>query len=405
MKLIDVIIIGAGPAGSVASAYLNKEGYNVVVLEKETMPRFVIGESLLPKCMSDLEESGLIKAVQSQDFQIKTGATFFRGESSLAFEFSEQYTEGWDHALQVKRAKFDKVLIDEAENQGVDVRYECEVKDVETSADIQRVKYLNKEGKLVELESRFLIDASGYGRVLPNLFDLNMPSSLEARGSVFAHVVDSNRTSTAAENIFVHSFNDNKSWIWAIPFLDGTASVGIVGENAFIEEQAKNSGKKFIEFIGSFEDLEGRFKDVELLFEPKQILGYSVGVKKMYGDGYVLCGNSTEFLDPIFSSGVTLATSSGLMAAKLTANQLSGVTVNWDEEYEQKMVHAVEVFRSYIDGWYNGTFQSILFAPKINQDFKNQICSVLAGYVWDKTNPFIKKHKTILATLSQVANF
>ena len=404
MKQIDVIIIGAGPAGSVSSAYLNKQGYNVVVLEKETMPRFVIGESLLPKCMADLEESGLLKAVEAQNFQIKTGATFFRGNDNLAFEFSEQYTKGWKYALQVQRSTFDKVLIDESERQGVDVRYKCEVTEVDTSADVQHVKYWNEDGQLVQLESRFIVDASGYGRVLPNLFNLNKPSSLEARGSVFAHVIDSNRTSTAAENIFVHSFNDNKSWIWAIPFMDGTASVGIVGENSFIEEQAKNNGKNFIDFIGSFKDLEGRFKDVELVFEPKHILGYSVGVKQMYGEGYVLCGNSTEFLDPIFSSGVTLATSSGLMAAKLIDKQLSGESVDWNTEYEQKMIEAVEVFRSYIDGWYNGDFQSILFAPRINQDFKNQICSILAGYVWDKTNPFIKKHTTILSTLGKVAN-
>ncbi|PIQ14470.1 MAG: pyridine nucleotide-disulfide oxidoreductase, partial [Flavobacteriales bacterium CG18_big_fil_WC_8_21_14_2_50_32_9] len=132
------------------------------------------------------------------------------------------------------------------------------------------------------------------------------------------------------------------------------------------------------------------------------ILGYSIGVKQMYGNGYVLCGNSTEFLDPVFSSGVTLATYSGLLAAKLTYQQLSGKQVDWETDYENEVKKGVNVFRNYVQGWYNGDLQTIFFADEINPEIKKQICSVLAGYVWDTTNPFIKKHKTILPTLAKV---
>jgi len=399
----EVVIIGAGPSGSVAAAYLNKKGIKVLVLEKMTMPRFVIGESLLPRCLDDLEESGLLDVVEKSNFQIKTGATFHKGEQQLAFDFSDRwYKGGHPFAWQVKRADFDKVLIDEAEKQGVEVRYQCEVTNVETSAEMQTVTYKNKAGETQNITAKFIIDASGYGRVLPKLFNLNLPSDLVTRGSIFTHVKDINRTSAAAENIFVHAFNNNSAWLWAIPFADGETSIGVVGENAFIEELAKDNGAPFMQFMSDFKDLKGRFTGVTPIFEPRTILGYSVGIKKMHDTGYVLAGNTTEFLDPIFSSGVTLATATGLIAAKLTAKQLLGETVDWQKEYDDVVMHGVEVFRSYVNGWYDGTLQSIIFAPQIKDEFKQQICSVLAGYVWDDTNSFIKKHKTILKTLSKV---
>ena len=124
----------------------------------------------------------------------------------------------------------------------------------------------------------------------------------------------------------------------------------------------------------------------------------------MFGEGYVLCGNSTEFLDPIFSSGVTLATFSGLMAAKLVNEQLDGREVDWKGEYEEVVTEGVEVFRSYVDSWYTGDLQTIFFSEKIREDFKKQICSVLAGYVYDKSNPFITKHRTVIKTLAKVIN-
>ena len=311
MKKTDVLIIGAGPAGAVASAYLNKNGINVLVLEKEVFPRFVIGESLLPHCMDHLEETDLLEAVKEVGFQKKTGASFYKGDTKCDFLFSEQHTKGWEWTWQVKRADFDQALVNEIQKKGVDVRFNSTVKNVEINTDSQLVEYENKAGEVIKINSRFIIDASGYGRVLPRMLDLNTPSNLSARGSVFTHLEDRNRTEKAGNNIFIHSFNNNEAWLWAIPFSDGHTSVGIVGDEKLITEYSQNDGEKFKEFIQSFKDLKGRFKNVPLLFEPKSILGYSVGVKKMYGQGFVLCGNSTEFLDPVFSSGVTLATFSG----------------------------------------------------------------------------------------------
>lgn len=398
----DVVIIGAGPAGAVAGTKLIKDGWSVLVLEKMEFPRFVIGESLLPKCMNYLEELDLLDAVKEQAFQVKTGVTFYHEDKICEFLFSQRFTEGWDYTYQVKRADFDLALINEAEKKGVNVEFNTEVTDVQTSKIEQIVTCRDANGIEHQIRSRFVVDASGYGRVLPKMFNLEKPAISIPRGSIFAHINDSKRTENASDNIFVHAFRNNTAWIWSIPFSDGTASVGIVGEIDFINECDENSGEKFKGLVKTFPGLEERFSDMEFAFEPKKILNYSISVEKMYGDGFVLCGNSTEFLDPVFSSGVTLAIGSGYQAAELVSKQLKGEQVDWEKDYVAFMEHGIEVFRSYVDGWYSGDLHKIFFAENGNPEFKKQICSVLAGYVWDKTNPFVKKHKTILPTLAKV---
>jgi len=401
-EFFDVVIIGAGPAGSVSAAYLHKQGKKVVVLEKEEFPRFVIGESLLPHCMDHLEETDLLEVIKQADFQVKNGAKFFLGDKHCSFDFTDHFSDGWKWTWQVKRADFDKLLIDEVEKKGVDVRFNCTVTAVKCSETDQEITYIDENGKSRLIQANYIIDASGYGRVLPRHFNLDQPSDLIARGAIFTHVVDKNRRETDGNNITVHSFRNNTSWIWIIPFADGTTSIGVVSENEYIKELSEHNAAGFIDFVSNFEGLDGRFQDMDQIFTPKHLLGYSIGVKQMYGDGYVLCGNSTEFLDPIFSSGVTLATASGLLSAKLVNRQLDGEYVDWQKEYEDYLKEGIEVFRSYVKAWYNGQFHGIIFAGKIHKEIKRQISSVLAGYVWDKTNPFVKKHKTILLSLAKV---
>lgn len=399
---VDVVVIGAGPAGCVAASYLSNNGLKVKIVEKQVFPRFVIGESLLPHCMDHLEGTGLLDAIKDVGFQIKTGASFYREDSSCQFTFEEQFTSGWSWTWQVQRAKFDQLIAEATASKGVDINFGCSVTAVDCDNKNKSVLYETTDGEKHEISCRFVIDASGYGRVLPRLFALDKPPTSEPRGAVFCHLNDRNRTVHAGENIFVHAFENNKAWLWAIPFSDKTTSVGIVGEDALIKDLADNDGKKFIELYQNFAGLNGRFSGIEPNFTPKNIMGYSVGVKKMYGNGYVLCGNSTEFLDPIFSSGVTLATASGYQAASLVLKELNGEAVDWEQDYEKRMQYGINVFRSYVKAWYTGELQTIFFAKNIDPNFKKQICSVLAGYVWDKSNPFVKKHAKILTTLAKV---
>ena len=402
MKKFDVIIIGAGPAGAISAAKLNKHGFSILILEKMEFPRFVIGESLLPKCMNYLEELDLLSAIESENFQVKTGATFFHNDSVYEFEFKNKYTEGWDYTYQVKRADFDHALIKAVEAKGVEVEFNATVISVDSTKERQLVEYTDFKGNTLKVESRFLIDASGYGRVLPRLFNLQKPVTSKNRAAIFAHITDTNKSFKAATNIYIQASKDNSSWVWSIPFSDETCSVGIVGDIEYIEQCAKNNSENFLDSLRKFPSMKERFSESNLVINPKKIINYSVSVTKLHGDGFVLCGNATEFLDPIFSSGVTLAMSSGYLGAELAIKELNGEKVDWEKEYSDTMNAGIDVFRTYVNAWYSNELHQIIFAPNINELYKKQICSVLAGYVWDTTNPFVKKHKTLVSTLAKV---
>lgn len=397
-----IVVIGGGPAGAVASSYLALRGYEVVVLEKEAAPRFVIGESLLPYCMEMLEESGLLSFVMDKGFQRKSGASFYRKGQYCNFNFGEQFTPSWSWTWQVQRQVFDQALIDGAQTNGAKLLMGCEVTAVDFSDGKRLVTYRDSSGDETVLDAAFVIDASGYGRVLPRLLDLGRPSVQKTRGAILCHLRDPQREIKELDDIHIYPFDGYASWIWLIPFADGTSSVGIVSDNEVTRQRMADGFRGFKELVRDFPELKGRFADLDFVREPAAILGYSVGVTRMFGPGYVLCGNSTEFLDPVFSSGVTLAAASGLGSAKLVEAELSGQEVDWQRSYEDKMQEGIEVFRSYVDGWYNGDLQEIFFNHEIAQNIKDQICSVLAGHVWDRSNPFVKKHKTILSALAKV---
>lgn len=399
---VDVLVIGAGPSGTVAASIVNKSGFKVKIVEKLNFPRFVIGESLLPKCMEPLEEAGFLEAVRKMGFQQKFGAKFVKDNQICDFNFSDQFTQGWNWTWQVPRAEFDKTLADTVESMGVPISYETTVTHIEFNGSDSLTTVEDKNGHKSQIEARFIIDASGYGRVIPRLFNLDKPSNLPPRKTLFAHVRDERRSQVEEPNRITIIAHEPEVWIWVIPFSSGITSVGFVGNPAFFTRFEGSAEANYRAMIDSQPYLKERLKDTELIFEPKTIEGWSMSTEKFYGDGFVLTGNVTEFLDPIFSSGVTLATVSGCTAGKLVSRQLKGERVDWEKEFMEPTMQGVNTFRSYVMGWYDGTLQDIFFAPNPSEEMKKQICSVLAGYVWDLDNPFVKKHDRILSALAQV---
>ena len=246
-----------------------------------------------------------------------------------------------------------------------------------------------------------MLDASGYGRVLPKLLGLSKSVNSIPKGAVYTHLTDEN-SGKSTNHIYVHSFSNNSAWAWCIPFSDRTASVGIVGDLEYIEKCKLKSDEEYLKIIQSFPFFNKRFSSAKILRPVQSTVNYSVGVKTLYGKGFALSGNATEFVDPIFSSGVTFAIVSGYKAAEMIAVQLKGGLVNWQKSYENELLEGLSVFKSFVQAWYDGDLEKIFFTEEINEAIKNQICSVLAGYVWDKSNPFVKKHDTLLKALSNV---
>lgn len=401
---VDVLVIGAGPAGTIAASIINQAGFKVKIIEKEKFPRFVIGESLLPRCMEALEEAKFLDAVKTKGFQEKFGAKFVRNNNEVCdFNFSDQFTSGHKWTWQVPREEFDLALATEVQKQGVELNFESTVTDIKFIGSDSTTTVVNKDGSTQTIKARFIVDGSGYGRVIPRLFGLDKPSSLPARKTLFSHIKDPNRLKYSEPNRITIVVHEPQTWIWVIPFSNGNTSVGFVANPPFYDKVKGKSPEEALRFlINSEPQIKERFGRAEFVFEPRTIEGWSVTTEKFYGEGFVLTGNVTEFLDPVFSSGVTLAAVSSQTAAHLVIKKLKGENVDWEEEFMKPCMTGVEVFRSYVNAWYDGTLYDIFFAKEINQDFKNQICSVLAGYVWDTTNPFVKKHDRALKSLAEV---
>jgi flavin-dependent dehydrogenase len=191
-------------------------------------------------------------------------------------------------------------------------------------------------------------------------------------------------------------------WIWVIPFSNGNTSLGFVAAPGFFEDYKGSPEEQLRALIETQPYLRERFKNAAMLFEPRVLESWSTTTEKFYGDGFVLTGNVTEFLDPVFSSGVTLATVSSQLAANLVIRKLKGESIDWDTEYTNPMMQGVDTFRSYVMAWYEGTLDTIFFADRTVPEIKNMICSVLAGYVWDRENPYVKDHKTALTKLARL---
>ena len=399
---VDVLVIGAGPSGSVSAAYLNKYGINVKVVEKTKFPRFQVGESLIPRCMDNFKEAGLLDCLMNQGYQKKHGARFVKSGLEGSFDFGKKYGEGWNWTWQVPRDHFDNTLINEVIRQGVSVDFETEVTNVEFDDSNSLTTVKHTDGSESQIAAKFIIDSSGFGRVIARQLGLEAPPKIAKHGSIFTQVKDIRRPKGTKGSMITFEIIETEVWFWYIPFSNGNTSIGFVGPVEWIKKFKGNTTEMLKDMMKTSYYYQEQFKDIPYLFEPYKVENISKNVTKLFGDGFVLTGNSAEFLDPVFSSGVSFATETGLLAAKLTIQQLNNEEVNWQEDFVDHMKKGVDVFSSYVKEWYTGNLQKIIFHDKTNEDIKEKICAVLAGYVWDTTNPFVKKHHRILRNVAKL---
>lgn len=414
MQYTDVLIIGAGPSGSSAAALLCQKGYQVTVIEKQYFPRFSIGESLLPQCMVFLEEAGLLDTIHAHvdeyAFQFKNGAAFLKGKQRNFYDFTQKFSEGPGTTWQIRRANFDHLLAQQAANMGTDVRYGHEVLGVDVVSEQPILTVKDEQDNSYQIQGKFLLDASGFGRILPKFLDLESPSDFPVRRAVFTHIEDGLQDDPEFDRekilITVHE-KDHRAWYWLIPFADGRASFGVVAEEDFFEKYGYDGSLDY--------DLEALQKRI-LADDPslshvlrnakhdtpmRTLVGYSADVKHLASHNYALLGNAGEFLDPVFSSGVTIALKSSSLAIPLVDRVLQGQSVDWMEEYEKPLRKGIQVFRAYVESWYSGEFQDVVFSTHQDEKIRRMISSLLAGYAWDESNPIHRNAKQRLSTLAE----
>ncbi|MEQ1622644.1 MAG: NAD(P)/FAD-dependent oxidoreductase [Methylococcales bacterium] len=399
-----IIIIGAGPSGSIAGALLQNQGFDVTILERLQFPRFSIGESLLPQCMEFIKQAGMLDALIDAGFQFKNGASFVYQDKQTEFNFEDKFSPGMGTTFQVQRGRFDKLLADEAVLMGVDIQWQVEVIAADLTGEQPQLTIRDVQGKVTTVSADFVLDASGFGRILPKLLELESPSGFPVRQALFGHIEDRIRNDKFDRNkirITVHPEHKDV-WFWLIPFSNGRSSVGVVAEPAFFKgrDDFKQALMDIIKQDPSLSDLlENAVFDEAI----NTIVGYSANVKSLVGNGYALLGNAGEFLDPVFSSGVTIAMKSATLAADVLNRQFNNAEqVDWQKDYAEPLQRGVNTFRVFVDAWYDGRFQDVIFHPKQQPDIKAMISSILAGYAWDENNPYVKNARPRLDTLAEI---
>jgi flavin-dependent dehydrogenase len=343
----------------------------------------------------------MLQDVVEAGFQYKNGAAFVRGPKNTAFDFRDKFSPGWGTTYQVQRARFDQLLARAAEKKGATVRFRHEVLSVDFSSGQPVVTARSPEGETYQVKARFLLDASGFGRVLPRLLDLETPSNFPVRGAIFTHVQD---------NIPLGTFDRNKIrvtthpehvhvWYWTIPFSDGRCSLGVVAKKEFLEQYTGTDTERLQAIVKEAPSLQNLLKDAVWDTPARKLTGYAANVKSLWGPGFALLGNAGEFLDPVFSSGVTIAFKSASLASACIAREFAGEKVDWEKDYAKPLKAGVDTFRTFVESWYEGGFQQIIFHPNPSDDVRRMISAILAGYAWDKNNPYVAESKRRLTVL------
>lgn len=410
MTKFDIAIIGAGPAGAVSAKFLHDAGLSVIVLEASRFPRFVIGESLLPFCMNVLEKCGLAQTVvehaKPAAFQFKNGAAFARGDQHCSIDFRDRFeNDGWGTTFQVKRGEFDKILIDTVAEAGVDVRFGHRVINARLADGDCQLDFENDTGEHGTIHAGFVIDASGYGRVIPKMLGQANTATMQSRRALFTHVRDNITDATYDREKILITVHPTRHdiWYWLIPFADGTSSLGVVYPQDNTDTNRKpDDAALFDQLVGEtgLGPLLGRAEKTRPL---GAIDGYSVTTDQLYGNGYVLLGNSAGFLDPVFSSGVTIAMYSAELAAKTLINRHQGRDQDWENSFARPLGAGIATFKSYVEAWYDGRLQQIIFnQPERDLQLKRMVVSILAGYAWNMENPLVAKTDRYLNLLHEL---
>jgi flavin-dependent dehydrogenase len=193
-------------------------------------------------------------------------------------------------------------------------------------------------------------------------------------------------------------------WFWTIPFSNGRCSLGVVAEQAYLAQYTGTEMERLRAILAEEPGLSALLKDAVWDTPARQIVGYSANVKSLWGKGFALLGNAGEFLDPVFSSGVTIAFKSASLATQCIAREFAGEAVDWQADYAVPLKAGVDTFRAFVDAWYAGGFQKIIFHERHTPDIRRMISAILAGYAWDQKNPYVAQAKRRLGVLEELCS-
>lgn len=378
----DVIVIGGGPGGATAAAFLAASGHRVIVLEKEHFPRFHIGESLLPYNRRIFEELGVWDELQQQGYPRKFGAQFHLGnaEKHTKFVFSEGRFTHEPRAIQVERATFDHLLLKNAARKGAEVREGWTVRRFARETEGVVVDAVSDTGEVQELRASFLIDASGRGNLTGNQEGLREFHPRLKKVAVFAHFenVALDEGDRAGDTVIVRLEN---KWFWVIPISATKTSVGLVMDKQEYAADGRDPAKVFQATVEGSAAMRHHLADATPVSPFRTTTDFSYRNRRFVGERLVRVGDAAGFMDPIFSAGVYLAMHSARDAAKVVDSALRNRTDGATEfaDYEKRFLGAMEFYWEMVENFYTRPFMEVFLEPRRRFHLPDAVNAVLAG--------------------------
>jgi flavin-dependent dehydrogenase len=382
----DFAVAGGGPAGSSAAISLGQLGHSVVLLERETFPRFHIGESLLSTANDAFAALGVAKKIESAGFPEKWGARLFThdGQSGRYVDFTNVREVTRAQTYQVCRQEFDRILLERAREVGVDVREACNVTGCEFTPDAAILDMASRvDGATSRVQVRALVDATGRGGLLARKFNLRTEEPRLANIAIFSHYTNVPRLEgPRPDDIRLIARND-AGWFWLIPISKELTSVGVVLPKDLYRRLANGDSPE--------ETLNRTIADTpivaELMREAQR--EWAVRVEKDFSysasayaaDRWILAGDAGSFLDPVFSTGVSIAMESGIEAAAelhraFGRNDFSASSF---AAFSRRQRKRFERFRRFVVGFYTPQFRDVFFSPEPPKLIFRSVTTVLAG--------------------------
>lgn len=387
--MADVVIIGGGPAGSGIGCYLSMAGIDNIIIENAVHPRQHVGESLVTSTTRIFNEIGFLKTMESEGFVRKYGAAWHpvstRGEFDIEFREFPQPGVDQDYTYHVDRSKFDLLLLKHAESVGSKVYQGINVREVLFEDGYANGVRIDIAGKPVDIPAKVVIDASGRRTILGSQLRMKKKDPIFNQFAVHAWFEDVNRGhGPSADFIHIYFLPVERGWAWQIPITDKITSVGIVAEQEVFRQSRQDINGWFDNFTGATPNLAESMQGAVRINDFKSEGDYSYKMDKFAGNGWVLIGDAARFVDPIFSSGCSVALSSAKFAAERIqcAFEMGDFSESVFKPYEQRLRAGIDIWYDFIRLYYKLLPIFTYFIQ--SKEHRLQILQVLQGEVFDR---------------------